>query len=922
MKRVSPAIIAPLGLAALLILIAANDSSPAHSASFNPVATICLDDQTTVDPNPLVPGDAGECDGSNAPGANVALTSFLGIGLGPDGQSQQGGGDDTPDYNFGATMTFSPPEWGIARGTDMPIGAIVGRLSSITTLGLLGNPCRSPVLVPFTFVNASIDPANTIIPKPPGERDRLEPLAWDANGNYVSDGADKWPAYLNDIFSGVPASDIRARLFGVNATAVADTTIVLNIVVLEPGTPLPGGITPDPRLGYPAVTVLQDPTAPASSDDPVSDFCSPLSVSTTVFGVTEDNPNTSANEGGNPYRQNPGDGAYSFLTLIRSLPDADGDGVENPLDPCPLTPDPNWNPRGSAYQPGSDDDADGLPNSCDPHPVVPSPIFGYLFDEDRDWWGNRWDNCPLVPNTDNSDSDGDGIGDACDPHPNDADAEGVPVNVCVVNTLEIGAGGTPPIAPGTYQDCDPNDLVPELEPPPHDNLADSRLVTEGELPFTDTAAVAMATIELGETFGCFFLDSTVWYKFTPSTDQVLTANTMGSSVPEAFINVYGGPDAPSFGDLSFVTCGAGITFNATGGTTYYFQLGDGYGATSGSLVFNLRAILSNDSLANAHPLTEGELPFTDTVDVAGAAIEVGEIFGCFFLDSTVWYKFTPSTDQVLTANTMGSSVPEAFINVYSGPDPASFADLALLTCGSSVSFTAVAGTTYYFQVGDGYGAKSGSLLFNLDGIPSTPEPTPVTIDIKPGGDPNSTNLGSQGVIPVAVLTTDTFDASSVDPTTVDFEGASPLRSALEDVDDDGDTDLIMHFRTQDTNIADEATEACLTGETFAEEQIEGCDSVRIVPPEADADGDSAGVGLPRLFGDDVEATLGTDQFSACGPNAWPPDMNDDGSVNILDVFEMLPFWLGASSRHDLNTDGSVNIVDVFRMFPFWMDSCT
>ena len=41
----------------------------------------------------------------------------------------------------------------------------------------------------------------------------------------------------------------------------------------------------------------------------------------------------------------------------------------------------------------------------------------------------------------------------------------------------------------------------------------------------------------------------------------------------------------------------------------------------------------------------------------------------------------------------------------------------------------------------------------------------VPIDIKPGSYPNSINPNAGGVIPVAILTTDTFDASTVDPQT-------------------------------------------------------------------------------------------------------------------------------------------------------------
>ena len=104
-----------------------------------------------------------------------------------------------------------------------------------------------------------------------------------------------------------------------------------------------------------------------------------------------------------------------------------------------------------------------------------------------------------------------------------------------------------------------------------------------------------------------------------------------------------------------------------------------------------------------------------------------------------------------------------------------------------------------------------------------------SIDIKPGSDPNSINLKSKGVVPVAVLTTDDFDANSVDPVTVEFAGAAPLRWATEDVDTDGDTDLLFHFKTQELDLTEDSTEAFLTGYTHAGEFIWGTDTVNIVP---------------------------------------------------------------------------------------------
>ena len=57
--------------------------------------------------------------------------------------------------------------------------------------------------------------------------------------------------------------------------------------------------------------------------------------------------------------------------------------------------------------------------------------------------------------------------------------------------------------------------------------------------------------------------------------------------------------------------------------------------------------------------------------------------------------------------------------------------------------------------------------------------TGVTVDIKPGTFPNSINLGSNGVVPVAILSTDTFDATTVDPRSVTLAGAKASRQGFE-----------------------------------------------------------------------------------------------------------------------------------------------
>ena len=108
-------------------------------------------------------------------------------------------------------------------------------------------------------------------------------------------------------------------------------------------------------------------------------------------------------------------------------------------------------------------------------------------------------------------------------------------------------------------------------------------------------------------------------------------------------------------------------------------------------------------------------------------------------------------------------------------------------------------------------------------------PFPISTDIKPGAYPNPINLGSKGVIPVAVLTTDDFDAIDLDPVTVIFAGASPLRWVKQDVDWDGDMDLLFHFDALELGLTGSSTDAVLSGKTFDGISVEGVDSIKIVP---------------------------------------------------------------------------------------------
>jgi titin len=117
----------------------------------------------------------------------------------------------------------------------------------------------------------------------------------------------------------------------------------------------------------------------------------------------------------------------------------------------------------------------------------------------------------------------------------------------------------------------------------------------------------------------------------------------------------------------------------------------------------------------------------------------------------------------------------------------------------------------------------------------------VGIDVRPNDPANRVNLNSNGVLAVAVLTTPAFDAATVD--TSDLAGlrfgdatgtarVAPVRAALEDVDGDGDLDLLLFFSVRQIResgaLTVTTTRAELTGFTTDGTPFRGVDLVSVV----------------------------------------------------------------------------------------------
>jgi len=108
----------------------------------------------------------------------------------------------------------------------------------------------------------------------------------------------------------------------------------------------------------------------------------------------------------------------------------------------------------------------------------------------------------------------------------------------------------------------------------------------------------------------------------------------------------------------------------------------------------------------------------------------------------------------------------------------------------------------------------------------------VDIDIRPETGSNPFNPKSRGVVRVAILTTSRFDATQVNASTVRFGAtgteAASVHTVLADVDRDGDIDMVVHVRNQETRIRCGAHTGVLKGQTHSGEAFRGQGRLRTV----------------------------------------------------------------------------------------------
>ncbi len=288
--------------------------------------------------------------------------------------------------------------------------------------------------------------------------------------------------------------------------------------------------------------------------------------------------------------------------------------------------------------------------------------------------------------------------------------------------------------------------------PANDLFANAQLITgqSGKIGGTNLGA----NTETSEQYGAYTQTASVWFKWTAPTNGMAVFDTFGSGNNQSgtpfntSLSIWTGGGIGSLTRMAANNDALGqvtsqVKWTAVGGTTYYISVDTGasnYDETMGDYALNwkLTPAPANDLFANRTVITGNSGRATGTT--IGANTEAGEQYGAYTQTASVWFRWTaPSGGTVVfdtagSGNNMAGTLFNTSLSVWEGSAIGSLTRMAAnndapgLTT-SSVSLTAVAGTTYHISVDTGasnYDETMGNYRLNwsLNGVPiNTPTVT-------------------------------------------------------------------------------------------------------------------------------------------------------------------------------------------------------
>lgn len=211
--------------------------------------------------------------------------------------------------------------------------------------------------------------------------------------------------------------------------------------------------------------------------------------------------------------------------------------------------------------------------------------------------------------------------------------------------------------------------------------------------------------------------TSVWYSLQPATSGQITITTVGSDF-DTLCAVYIGPNisnltgvAANDDEIPDGITTSRITFEAVVGTTYWIAV-DGYSGATGNIMLSWGAAIppGNDNFGHAIALTGINGNSSGRNQNASKELNepnhAGNTGG-----ASVWYSWQAPSDGTFTFDTSGSTF-DTVLAVYTGANLASLTEIVSNDDSggvtSSVTFTAIAGTTYRIAV-DGFGGATGDI---------------------------------------------------------------------------------------------------------------------------------------------------------------------------------------------------------------------
>ncbi len=281
--------------------------------------------------------------------------------------------------------------------------------------------------------------------------------------------------------------------------------------------------------------------------------------------------------------------------------------------------------------------------------------------------------------------------------------------------IGLEAGETGYFRLTSYRESDFSYTFEVRDPLPHDDFADAKVI--GSVPYHDDTDTFTAGAQDGEAGASS--QRTIWYAFTPDAAAPYRLS-IGGYDGFKVASVYTGS---ALDQLTYLGRGTGygeakIDLAVQPGTTYYFQIQTRRGEPA-DLTVDLFELVppANDAFAQATPLS---LPVAFIAGPSLPTEEAGEPLPCGDMSRTQWFRFDAAATQPLSIHTLGSDY-DTVLAIYEDTTGGTVGDLSLIGCNdddygtrqSQVHLDAVAGHTYYFQVG-GWEGQYGRLVLTSD----------------------------------------------------------------------------------------------------------------------------------------------------------------------------------------------------------------